>query len=65
MSHINQLNKTMKQQETISIFLSKQLEILENENRIGTLHFNNKLSVEEAKQIILALATENWDNNNK
>jgi|TARA_R110001583_G_C5380807_1_gene383673 hypothetical protein len=56
----------MKTQQTISTFLAKQLEILETEKRIDNIHFNNSAgtqqeNVAKAKQIIMALATANWN----
>ena len=59
----------MKTQETISTFLAKQLEILEAEKRIDNTPFTDHkfkmslglLSVEEAKQVILALASANFN----
>ncbi len=48
------------QKRQVSLFLSEQLETLENEKRIGRIYYNNPETIKTIRKAIEGIAEEIW-----
>lgn len=49
------------QKRQVSLFLSEQLETLENEKRIGRIYYNNPETIKTIAKAIEGIAEEIWN----